>query len=52
MHKYEFHIVGTYENYFYIDMVEDSSKFFPEARNIRDRNENIFSLVVDQFQGS
>ena len=29
---------GAFEDHLYINIEEDSSKFFTEARNIRDRN--------------
>ena len=42
VHKYGFKSVVTFENYLYIGMAEESSKFITETSNIRKRNWDVF----------
>ena len=42
MHKNRFKGIGSVEDDLYTGMLKDSSKFFTEARNIRNRDVDIF----------
>ena len=50
MHKYGFQSVGAFEDYLYIDMAEDSSNSLTKARNVRDRNQNVFFTSTPVFE--
>ena len=42
VHNYRFKVVGTFEDNLYTSMLKDSSKFLTEARNIGNRDDDIF----------
>ena len=48
MHKDGYNSVGSFEDDSYTGMSKDSSKFFTEVRNIGNRDEDIFFLLLGQ----